>query len=332
MGMQNKKSFMTAGALVLLALSGCAGSGSGSLAWLSPSTYFKRDEPIDQLLAPKQQQIKPGKQTSLYPPGVMVSQSVPKTEKDLKKPIQLHLSYAKLQEQLGHIAEARSSYEKVISKEPQSVEANIGLGRLDALAGHTEKAEQRFRKAIEIAPDSAEAYFAYGKFLESQNRYTEAIVELQKAVQKKPETKYKFEIGLALARSGQYEQAAATLSNLVGQAEAHYNVGYIALKERQDSITAQKYLKNALQLNPDLEQARYWLAEIKSSSRKIVTASGVHSPSTGNIQHALKIQPASHHNRESLIPTTVPETSEAINPDNLTPEQWEQWKNQQELQ
>ncbi len=330
MGIRIGSNYTLAAALILVGFSGCAGNGSSSLAWLSPATYFKQDKPVDQLLAAKQGQIKVGNQTSAYPPSVIVSESVPKTVKDLKKPLQLHLSYAKLQEQLGHITEARSSYEKVISKDPKSVEANIGLGRLDALAGHNAKAEQRFRKAIEIDPDSAEALFAYGKFLESQKRYTEAIVEMQKAVQKNPETKYKFEIGLTLARSGQYEQAAQALSGIVGQAEAYYNVGYIALKEHQDSITAQKYLKGALERNPDLKQARYWLAEIKSSPGKVVPASGNrHQNTSGKVKHALNVQPASVRQKETLIPTTVPET---VIPDNLTPEQWEQWKNQQELQ
>ncbi len=329
MGMRIASNYQMAGMLILLALSGCAGTGTGSLAWMSPASYFKQDKPVDQLLSAKQGQVKKGKQTSLYPPGVMVSQSVPKTAKDLKKPLQLHLSYAMLQEQLGHITEARSSYEKVVSKEPQSVEANIGLGRLDALAGHYAQAEQRFRKAIEIAPDSAEALFAYGKFLESQKRYTEAVVEMQKAVQKNPDTKYKFEIGLTLARSGQYEQAAVALSGLVGKAEAYYNVGYIALKEHQNPVTARQYLKSALEINPDLKQARYWLAEMKSSSGNVVTASGIQGPAKGRVRNALNVQPASLRQSETLIPTTVPD---AVNPDNLTPEQWEQWKNQQELQ
>ncbi len=328
MGMQNNSYCNLLGTLVLIACSGCA--GAGPLAWFSQKPLTPQEEAVNKLVSSKQSMLSAGKNSDRLPPAAVLPESVPKTEKDLKNPAQLHLYYARLQEQLGHLTEAKTFYEKVITKEPQSIEANIGLGRLEALAGHNAQAEQRFLKAIEIDPASSEAFFAYGKFLAGQKRYTEAIVEMQKAVRKKPDTKYKFEIGLTLARSGQYEQAALALSELVGQAEAYYNVGYIALKELHDVCVAEQYLRGALDVNPDLKQARYWLVEMKRNPGNILPASGTEQVGKQHVQYALNLQSASAHHVESHIPTTV--VPETVNPDNLTPEQWEQWKNQSELQ
>ena len=319
------------GLLVLLAANGCASTGGNPFAWLTPKT--KQDQAVEQLMAAKKSKVSPAKQSSIYPPEVIQSSSIPKTEKDLKKPTQLHLSYAKLQEQLGYFKEARSSYEKVISKEPQSVEANIGLGRLEAMAGHYEQAEKQFRNAIAIAPKSPEALFAYGKFLATQQRYTEAIVEMQKAVQQSPANNtYKFEIGLTLARAGQLEESYVALSELVGHAEAYYNIGYIALKERKDPATAQRYFQQALVVNPELKQARYWLTELNNSRQaNILAASATQQAKEQNqVHHALNVQPASQRYSESLIPTTAPNPGEI--PENLTPAQREQWKNQSGMQ
>lgn len=328
MGMRKNSFHCLAWVLILVALSGCAHTNSGPLAWLSPKP--KSDVAVEQLLSSQKGMFNKGKQSSLYPAAVIQKEPVPSKEKDLKNASGLNLSYARLQEQLGHLTEARAYYEKVVTKEPRSVEANIGLARLNALAGHNTQAEQQFRKAIEIDRHSPEALFALGEFLAGQKRYTEAIVEMQKAVQKNPQnTQYQFEIGLALARSGQLDESYAALSDLVGEAEAYYNIGYIALKELNDPVTAKRYLGQSLELDPDLQQSRYWLAELKSKQDMILPASGRKTDEAFKVRHAMNVQSDSQPRAETLIPTVV---SETVNSDDLTPEQWEQWKNQSELQ
>lgn len=326
MGTRKSSFYHFTGLLILIAFSGCASTNGGPFAWLSPKSG--QNKAIEQMMAAQQGGGHRANQTSLYPPITAQKEPIPSKVEDLKNAPRLHLGYAKLQEQLGNLTESRLFYEKVITKEPRSVEANIGLARLEAIAGHNDQAEQRFRKSLEIAPNSPEALFAYGQFLASQKRYTESIVEMQKAVKQNPSSRYKFEIGLTLARSGQFDESYAALTNLIGEAEAYYNIGYIALKELNDPVVAERYLSLSLEVDPDLKQSRYWLTSIKSKQDRILTASGVRPDTSFRVKQAYNVQPASQRSTESRIPTT---DAGSINLNNLTPEQWQQWKNQSEL-
>lgn len=347
--------------ICLLAVTGCTGTRAG-LSGMFP--WSRGGDPqeaqIQELMASQQRQArqrKSGQETSLYPPEVVQQETLPKTELDLKNPLQLHLSYAKLQEQLGHLTEARSSYEKVLAKDPKSVDAVIGLGRLDMLAGRDAQAEQRLRQAVEMSHGSADSLHALGQFMVAQQRHTEAVVEMQKAVRAAPRNpQYKHELGLTLARAQQYDEALRVLSETVSEAEANYNIGYIALKEQNNPKLAERYLNRSLQIDPDLKHARYWLANIKSRNDKIKMVSGTSAPAPDGqrsgqseaagsaVVNALATHAPGHSETQHLRQADMisgPANSEAgdygqIPPggqalpaeQQLTPEQWEQWQNQ----
>lgn len=324
-------------ACVLLVVAGCAQTG-GRLSSLNPWSRSPQESAIQDLMAAQQKttpKMSAGSATSLYPPEIVEQEEVPRSEGDLKRPTQLHLSYAKLQEQLGNFSEARTSYEKVISREPKSAEAIIGLGRLDALAGRHAQAEERFRHAVEVSQSSPEALYTLGKYMSEQKRYTEAIVELQKAVQAMPKNQhYKYELGLTLARAEQYPQALRTLSEIVSEAEASYNIGYIALKELHNPGVAEQYFNRSLQLNPELKQARYWLTQLKNQPADIAMVSGTVQEDSSQVVNAAASRRAGDseanyitHAAQTENHTVVDQTNQQP-PNGLTPEQWEQWKNQ----
>ncbi len=315
------------GSLALL-LTGCSAARS-PMSTFNPWSQKPPEAVMQQRLAAQQSAAKQatnGKESSLYPPEMASQAPLPRNEKDLKQPTQLHLTYAKLQEQLGHFTEARSSYEKVISREPKSTEALIGLARLDALAGRHPQAEARFRQAVELSNASPEALFALGKYMAEEKRYTEAIVELQKAARadvKNPQ--YRYELGLTLARAEQLDESIRTLSTVVSPAEANYNVGYIVMKELNRSDIAEGYLNRSLELDPDLKHARYWLTQIKTQQNTIVTVAGTEPEQGQHVYNAIALQSPQH--TEARYVTQAIGSQPAV-PENLTPEQQEQWKNQ----
>jgi len=322
-------------------LTGCVSSG-GMTSWL-PWKRGHNDTAIQEYVASQQKaakQVNTGKESSIYPPEVMQQEPLPKTEKDLKQPMQLHLSYAKLQEQLGHLTEARSSYEKVISREPKSVEAIIGLGRLDSLAGRHEQAEQRFRHAVEVSHNSPEALYTLGQYMASQKRYTEAIVELQKAVRAMPKNQqYVYELGLTLARTEQYAEACQLLTTVSTEAEACYNVGYIALQELQREQIGEQYLNRALQLDPELQQARMLLTQQKAKKAGVQMVSGQTDPARERVIQAVGSQDSRLPRRGEVISADAhseqaspAEPAGLLIPEGLSPEQLEQWKNQADTQ
>src|SRR4029077_15488810 len=107
----------------------------------------------------------------------------------------------------------------------KSVDAVIGLARLDQLGGRTAEAEAGFQKAIRMEPRSGRTQDALGQFYVDQKRWDEAVATLQSAMAAAPEVKdYRFHYAIALAKSGQIEQAVPHLVDTVGPAAAHYNI------------------------------------------------------------------------------------------------------------
>lgn len=191
-----------------------------------------------------------------------------------------HLAHAALLEQTGSYAQARASYETVLGADPRSAEATLGLARLDQLAGRTERAEKGFKRALQLRPDDAKSHDALGQFYASQERWPEAIHELQLAATSDPQDKnYRYHLGLAIARSGDPESALPHLAKTVGEAEAHYNVGYI-LYEKGDLAAAEKHFLTASLKQPSLAAAQAMLDEVRNTQGqpKVLPASSKDKP------------------------------------------------------
>lgn len=183
--------------------------------------------------------------------------------KKLKNPTKLDLAYAKWQEQLGNATEARERYQRVLHDEPQSVEAILGLARLDQLAGRTAEAEQGFRKALKVSPNDPLVLDALGQFYASQEKWPQAIDILKAAVQAAPnDNTIRFHLAVATAKSGDIATARPLFVNSVGEAEAEYNLGLI-LHDQGKLDLAEQHFTQALVKKPTLEQAQYWLNEVR---------------------------------------------------------------------
>ena len=200
--------------------------------------------------------------------NVTESYGIPKydsyADRPASKPVgpQLNLAYGQLQEQRGQFAEARVSYEKVLKENPKSVEAMAGIGRLDLAAGRVLDAERRFKDALKANPNSAVAMAQLGQFYVEQGRNSEGIALLTQAMSAAPDEKtYRYNLAVALTRSGLVEQAMPHFARSVGEAEGHYNIGVI-LHEQGDTTGCEREMRLALSKNPDLEEARAWLVDL----------------------------------------------------------------------
>lgn len=186
-----------------------------------------------------------------------------RARKTLKDPKKLDLAYAKWQEELGNMTEARERYQQVLHDEPQSVDAILGLARLDQLAGRMQEAEQGFRKAQKIAPNDANVLDAIGQFYVAQNRFPQAIDILKQGLQTAPnDNTVRFHLAVAMAKAGDVVGARPHFVNAIGEAEADYNIGLI-LHEQGKLEQAEQFFVQATVKKPTLEQAQYWLNEIR---------------------------------------------------------------------
>ncbi len=219
--------------------------------------------------------------------------------KKLKEPSKLDLAYAKWQEQLGNMTEARERYQRVLHDEPQSIEALLGLARMDQLAGRMPEAEQGFRKALKNSPNNPLVQDALGQFYAAQEKWPQAIDILKQGLQTAPNDDIiRFHLAVATARSGDLVTAKPLFVNSVGEAEAEYNLGLI-LHDQGKLDLAEQHFVQAVVKKPTLEQAQYWLSEIRIEKETKNVLAGTNSrprpdmqapsgalPSTTNLQTA----------------------------------------------
>ncbi len=150
----------------------------------------------------------------------------------LKDPDKFYITHGQLQEKMGDLKSARSSYEVALGQNPKSTQAVLGMARLDQVAGKKLAAEKGFQKALEMEPKNPQVRASIGQFYAAEKKWDQAVPLLKEAIQAAPADKnIRYQLGIALASSGDYQGAMPHLIRAVGEAEAHYNIGYI-LRDR----------------------------------------------------------------------------------------------------
>jgi tetratricopeptide (TPR) repeat protein len=180
----------------------------------------------------------------------------------VEDPLNLKLHYARWMEQLKNYPDARTHYGDILKERPENVEAIIGMARVDQAAGQLNEADAGFRKALALQPDLPLAQHAYGKFLLAQDRLSEALPLLNKAMVAEPNNNaYRYQMAVALAKSGDVNAALPHFKRTVGDAAAHHNIGII-LRDKADLAGAEQHFRQALTIDPELPQARSALAKL----------------------------------------------------------------------
>jgi tetratricopeptide (TPR) repeat protein len=184
----------------------------------------------------------------------------------LQDPSTLHLKYAQWRENAGDLVEARQSYQDALKQNPKSLEAKLGLARLDQLAGRTAEAEKGFQSALNSRSGDPQAKNALGQFYALQKEWSKAIPLLEDAADAAPhEPSYRYHLAVAMAQSGDIDGAFPQFQQVVGEAEAHYNIGYL-LHEKGHPELARPRFQKALAVNPKLIQAQVMLDQMQAKS------------------------------------------------------------------
>jgi len=207
--------------------------------------------------------------------------------KKIKDPATLKLHYAQWMEEIDNFPAAEANYNFVLQKDPKNVEAILGLARVNQATGSHAEAEAGFQKALTLSPKSTAAKHALGQFYVARERYAEALPLLREALRHEPSNKsYRFDLAVALARSGDLTAAFPHFSQSVGESTAHFNVAMI-LKSQGQFLPAERHLKQSLALKPEFQPAQQALAEIRPLVQSSIG-------STARPRSVPRIQPAGH--------------------------------------
>jgi tetratricopeptide (TPR) repeat protein len=211
------------------------------------------------------------------------------------------VAYARLAEQRKDTAEARRWYSEVLAAQDAKsldarIDAMIGLARLDHVAGKTEAAIQQIHAAIAIDQKSGRALDALGQIYAEQNRWNEALPALERALARAPEDKtIRFHYAVALAKTGQTDNAMPHFVESVGNAAANYNIGLV-MHEQGNLEAAEDRFAAAILENPRLEAAQKWLELVQREQQGDTRHADAQLPQSSRtpspVQHATAIVPA----------------------------------------
>ncbi|WP_231910619.1 type IV pilus biogenesis/stability protein PilW [Candidatus Nitrosoglobus terrae] len=154
----------------------------------------------------------------------------PDMQRAAKINTQLGVEYLKQ----GNLEQALKKLERAIEEDPNLPSAYNALALLRQRLGQNKEAEKEFHRAIKLDSTNSEAQNNYGVFLYEQGRYQEAENHFLEAI------KNPFYSTPALA----YENAGS------------------AAQKSGDDEKAETYYRKALQLEPNLAESLYHLAEI----------------------------------------------------------------------
>jgi len=196
-------------------------------------------------------------------PGTVVAMAVIK-EREAGNPANDAAQQIKLYD------EARQYFQEALKIDPKYRDAVQGLARVYGLMADYPHALQIYRTALAKTPKDHGLWFDLGMCYSHQKDLVQALPCFQKALELDPENRrYMKQLGFTLARAGQTDQSLALLTKAVGTAMAHYNLARM-MDHMGQPDQCRNHLQLALQINPNLDQAREMLDSLQTTPRATI--------------------------------------------------------------
>lgn len=176
-----------------------------------------------------------------------VNQGITGSSDDANSRAQVHTELALGYLQRNQKQTALDELEEALEISPSHSQANYVMAMLQSQLSHDDKADKHYRRALETNPQNSIAAHDYAIFLCKQGKVEEAINYFQSA------------LGNPL-----YERR--TLTNL--------RAGECLMNIRTDRRGAEPYFQAALDANPRLGRALYYMADIAFARGRFLAARG----------------------------------------------------------
>lgn len=142
----------------------------------------------------------------------------------------------------GKADEAVAKFQEIIAMIPNCPECWANIGTVQASAKKYAEAEAAYKKAIELKPDFADAYNGLANVYNTEKKFDQAAEMSKKALDL---------AGAAPGAPGSSGPAAPSASAVFNQGVILWNAGKIP--------DARAQFEQAVKLDPNLADARYWL-------------------------------------------------------------------------
>ena len=177
-------------------------------------------------------------------------------KKQLTRADDTMLKFARWREDLGDYQEAKEHYREILADNPDSLQARLGIARIEFAIGRVAESQAILAATARKHPDSPQVWMEIGQIHSDQEEWDQAIESLKKAAAIAPSSNpalfkaTRYELGLALARNDQTEEARPYLTTAVGAAAAQFNIGFV-LHEQGRNQEASHWFQRALDSHPD---------------------------------------------------------------------------------
>lgn len=160
--------------------------------------------------------------------------------------------------------QGRKVYQRAIKLDPKFLAAYVGLGRLYQDLQEHERAVATYRAGLKELPKSAVLWYELGMCQAKKKEWDQAITSLRSAHELDPENRvYVNTMGFTMARAGRIDESYAFFEKEMGEARAHYNLARM-LRHLSEPEQCKEHVQRALQVKPDMEEARQLLAELEN--------------------------------------------------------------------
>jgi len=191
---------------------------------------------------------------------------------------------------LGKIKESIETLNACIAKYPRCAEAMCYVGEVAAAtAASPERVEGYFQKALDMDPHYVEAWYQRARFCMSQNDYPRSREYLLKILEIEPlNVKTHARLGMAYYYLNEQEMAKKSYETALAlnpyDYNTHYNLGELYYSKYDDSASALKEFKKALEGNPSHAEANFRTGVICLSNNMVKEA-------IGYLEHARQASP-----------------------------------------
>ncbi len=159
--------------------------------------------------------------------------------------------------------EATLAYKQALEIDPEHISAYAGLARIYMQQGQFATALETYNEALQKKPKEAALWFDLGICHCRAKQWEQAIRSLEKALElDKDNRRLTQTLGFCLARAGHLNESRDTLCRVMNPAEASYHVARMMRHMQRDDL-CQQYLREALQIDPNLAAARSLLASLE---------------------------------------------------------------------
>ncbi len=208
------------------------------------------------------------------------------TALSMKVGLLTRLALARAYENLRLFGKAEEQYEALRKAHPNDVRALNGLAGLHLRRGENSKALELYNKALEIDPEDADArlgagllYHVVGDYQRQRGDnarasacYEKSIVELEAAVEKRPDSvPTRAALGLVYARVRRFQEALAQLRTAAnirrGDPLVHLNLGKV-YREMGDSQKARQEFLRTREIDPHGPWGKQATAELRTMKEK----------------------------------------------------------------